>query len=219
MKLAVVTPSVLLATLLCVPTAMASPYDDHSPGVYVFGGGGMSNFNWDERDVRYSFGDGSLRRLEVDEQSSAARIGVGLAMGPHLALEMGYAHLGDIGASGYSDGSQVANKGYSAGRVDIDGRVDAVFIGLRLHTPMREPVGLYARLGLTSWELEGQLEDSRRRGDFLVEGSGPYAGAGMRLAISEYADIQLGYDYYLLDDDRSVELSADVVSLDMVLRF
>lgn len=208
-----------IAALLCTSSALASPYRSASPAMYVFGGVGMSDFNWQERDVRYSFGDGSLSGVEVDEQSSAARIGFGLPVGESLAFEMGYVNLGELSASGFSDGSQVLANGYSAGRVDIDGSFDALFFGLRLQTPAKEPIGLYARMGIAAWEFDGRVEDSNRRGEFLVEGSDPYVGAGMRLAVARNADIQVGYDYYVLDDDRSLDVSADVVSMDFVLRF
>ncbi|WP_022960234.1 outer membrane beta-barrel protein [Spongiibacter tropicus] len=218
MKYSVLSASALVLAL-SVPTAQASPYRSSSPSMYVFGGVGMSDFSWQERDVRYSFGDGSLSDVEVDEQSSAARIGFGLPVGESLAFEMGYVNLGDLTASGFSDGSQVLNNGYSAGRVDIDGSLDALFIGLRLQTPAKEPIGLYARMGIAAWEFDGRVEDSSRRGEFLVEGSDPYLGAGMRLAVARNADIQVGYDYYVFDDDRSIDMSADVVSVDFVLRF
>ena len=220
MKLSLLSRSVaVVAASLCVSSAMASPYRSSPPTMYIFGGVGMSDFNWEERDVRYSFGDGSLRNIDIDEQSSAARVGFGLPVGENLAFEMGYVNLGDLTASGFSDGSQVLNNGYSAGRVDIDGSLDALFFGLRLQTPAKEPIGLYARFGIAAWEFDGRVEDSSRRGEFLVEDSDPYVGAGMRLAVARNADIQVGYDYYVLDDDRSIDMSADVVSVDFVLRF
>ena len=97
--------------------------------------------------------------------------------------------------------------------------MDGVFLGVNVHTPQSEPVGLFARFGVYSWELDGTLEDSSRGGKFTVEGTDPYAGIGLRLAVAENASVTLAYDHYLLDDDESVKLSANTLSVDLVFSF
>ncbi|CAA0088483.1 Uncharacterised protein [Zhongshania aliphaticivorans] len=189
------------------------------PSMYLFGGASLSSYNFSRSDYRYSFGDGSLSDITLDTESTGVRIGMGFDFSPELGLEFGYVSLGSLSGSAVSDGSQVLNDGFSAGRVNMDADADGVFVGLNVHTPHREPVGMFARFGLYSWELEGTVEDSSRIGDFVVEGTDPYAGIGVRMSIAENAAVTLTYDYYLLDDDESINMSANTLSVDMVFRF
>ena len=189
------------------------------PAMYVFGGLGVSSFDFDRSDFRYSFGDGSLSNITLDTESSGGRIGFGFDFSPELGLEFGYASLGSLSGSAISDGSQVLTNGFSAGRVDMDADADGVFLGINVHTPYNEPFGLFARFGLYSWEIDGTLEDSSRSGQFTVEGTDPYAGIGVRMDIAQNASLTLAYDHYILDDDESIKTAADTFSVDMVLRF
>jgi opacity protein-like surface antigen len=189
------------------------------PSMYLFGGLSASKFDFEEGDLRYSFGDGSLSNARIDNESSALRFGFGFGISPELGLELGYVDLGTLTASAFSDGSQFVNNGYSTGRVDLDGDADGVFLGLNLHTPLHEQVGLFARFGVYSWEFEGTVEDSSRKGDFLVDGADPYIGVGARINLAENTSIQLAYDYYVMDDDKSLKTSVDTISVDIVLRF
>lgn len=189
------------------------------PSLYLFGGVSSSSFNFNRSDYRYSFGDGSLSDIKLDTESSGGRLGFGFDFSRELSLEFGYASLGSLSGSAISNGSQVLNNGFSAGRVDMDADVDGVFLGVNAHTPLSEPVGLFARFGVYSWEMDGTLEDSSRAGGFTVEGTDPYAGIGLRMAIANNASVTLAYDHYLLDDDESVELSANTLSVDLVFRF
>ena len=189
------------------------------PALYLFGGLSVSSFDFGRSDFRYSFGDGSLSNVKLDTESSGGRIGFGFDFSSELSLEFGYAALGSLSGSAISDGSQVLNNGFSAGRVDMDADADGIFLGVNVHTPHSEPVGLFARFGVYSWELDGTLEDSSRRGVFTVEGTDPYAGIGLRVQIAPNASLALAYDHYILDDDESIKLSADTLSLDMVFRF
>lgn len=191
-----------------------------APEFFVFGGLGASEFEADSDDIRYSFGDGSLRDVEVDNQSTAGRIGFGIVLTEQVSFELGYASLGTLSARGQSDGSQALNKGYAPGPVEIDGDVDGAFIGVRLHSPISEPAAAFVRAGLYSWTMEGWVEDSDRRGSFSIEGSDPYLGVGFMMALSPALAVSLSYDYYLLEDDnRAFDSAADVLSLDMVLSF
>lgn len=189
------------------------------PAMYIFGGVSSSSFNLDRSDFRYSFGDGSLSNVTVDTESGGARFGFGFGFSPELSFELGYASLGTLTGSGISDGSQFLNNGFSAGRVDMDANADGIFLGVNVHTPLDEPVGLFARFGIYGWELNGTLEDNSRSGQFAVEDSDPYAGIGLRLAVAENVSVVLAYDYYVLDDDESINISADTLSVDMVFRF
>ena len=191
-----------------------------SPNFYLFGGLGASEFTTDAGDIRYSFGDGSLRDIEVDNQSTAGRFGFGIVLSEAVSLELGYAHLGELSARAQSDGSQVLNNGYAPGPVAIDGDVDGAFFGVRFHTPMSEPASAFFRAGMYGWTMEGWVDDSDRRGQFTLEGSDPYVGVGFMMAISPAAAVSLSYDYYPLEDDRrSFDSAADVLSLDVVMSF
>jgi opacity protein-like surface antigen len=189
------------------------------PAMYIFGGLSTSSYDFDRSDFRYSFGDGSLSNIKTDTESGGGRFGVGFDFSPELGLEFGYASLGSLSGSAISSGSQVLNNGYSSGRVDMDADADGVFLGINVHTPNREQVGLFARFGVYSWELDGTVEDSSRSGEFTVEGTDPYVGAGLRLALAENASVTLAYDHYMLDDDESIKMSADTLSVDLVFRF
>jgi hypothetical protein len=189
------------------------------PSMYMFGGISASEYDFDTSDYRYSFGDGSLSDVRIDTDSHGLRAGVGFGFSPQLALELGFVDLGKMTTSSFSDGSQLANNGFAAGRVDMDADVDGVFFGVKLHTPIHEPVGLYARVGVYSWEFAGTLEDNSRRGKFTVDGTDPYVGVGLRFAVARNADLQIGYDHYVLDDDESVDMSANTLSADLVFRF
>lgn len=191
-----------------------------SPNFYVFGGLGASEFDTDAGDIRYSFGDGSLHDITVDNQSTAARFGFGLMLNEAVSIELGYASLGELGADARSDGSRVLNNGYAAGPVDIEGDVDGGFFGVRLHTAMSEPASAFVRAGLYGWNMEGRVEDSSRSGRFLLEGSDVYMGVGFMMALSPSAGVSLSYDYYMLEDDsRAFESAADVLSVDLLLAF
>ncbi|MFT7404001.1 outer membrane beta-barrel protein [Zhongshania sp.] len=220
-------PILTLAIISLLPTLAEADHQQrrsHSsyrsePAIYIFGGVSTSSFNFDRSDFRYSFGDGSLSDVTVDTESGGARFGFGFDFTPELSLELGYASLGTLTGSGISDGSQFLNNGFSAGRVDMDASADGVFLGVNVHTPHNQPVGLFARFGIYGWELDGTLEDNSRSGQFTVEGSDPYAGIGLRLAVAENISVVLAYDYYVLDDDESINISADTLSVDMVFRF
>ncbi|WP_373081553.1 outer membrane beta-barrel protein [Zhongshania sp.] len=219
-----ILPIMTLATVVTLPSLVLAEHGSSNryrsqPSMYVFGGLSATEYDFEASDFRYSFGDGSLSDVKIDNETNGLRFGVGFGFSPELALEMGFVDLGKLTASGVSDGSQVLNNGYSAGRVDMDAEVDGVFLGVRVHTPVREPMGAYARFGVYSWEFAGTLEDSSRSGKFSVEGTDPYIGIGLRFAVAHNADIQIGYDHYVLDDDESVNMSANTLSADLVLRF
>jgi hypothetical protein len=220
-KLSIITlAAVSLFPMLAEADHLRSSHSYRSgPSMYLFGGVSASSFDFDRSDYRYSFGDGSLSNITLNTESSGGRIGFGFDFSPELGLEFGYASLGSLSGSAISNGSQVLNNGFSAGRVDMDADVDGVFLGVNVHTPQTEPVGLFARFGVYSWELDGTLEDSSRGGKFTVEGTDPYAGIGLRLAVAENASVTLAYDHYLLDDDESVKLSANTLSVDLVFSF
>lgn len=215
---------------LCLALASAVAAAEHrggaysayrsGPQFYVFGGVGASEFDTEAADIRYSFGDGSLRDIEVDDQSTASRIGFGIVMSELLSVELGYASLGSLSAQAVSDGSQVLNEGYAPGRVDIDGDIDGAFVGIRLHSPISEPAAAFVRAGLYGWEMSGWVEDGERRGSFRIEGSDPYIGLGFMMALSPAVALALSYDYYPLEDDRkSFDSAADVLSMDVSLSF
>ncbi len=215
---------VTLTTLVVLPSLVhaehgASNRYRSGPSMYMFGGLSASEYDFEASDYRYSFGDGSLSDVQVDNESYGLRAGVGFGFSPQLALELGFVDLGKITSTSVSDGSQIANNGFAAGRVDMDADVDGVFFGVKVHTPIEEPVGLYARFGVYSWEFSGTLEDNSRQGEFSVEGTDPYVGIGLRFAVAHNADLQIGYDHYVLDDDESVNMSANTLSADLVFRF
>ncbi|MDF1693457.1 MAG: outer membrane beta-barrel protein [Zhongshania sp.] len=195
-----------------------SPYQS-GPSMYIFGGASAVEHDYDSSNFRYSFGDGSLSDIDTDNETGGLRLGLGFGFSPELALEMGFVDLGSITGTGFSDGSQLLTNGYTAGRVDMDGDVDGVFLGIKVHTPEREPMGLYARFGVYAWEFAGTVQDNSQGGKFSVEGTDPYVGVGLRFAVAENADLQIGYDHYVLDDDESVDMSANTLSADLVLRF
>jgi len=213
-----------LASVVVIPSLAIAEHRGRSsyqsgPSMYLFGGVSAVEHDYKSSDFRYSFGDGSLTDVHSDTETTGLRIGLGFGFSPELALEMGFVDLGNLTASGFSDGSQVLNNGYTAGRVDMDGDVDGVFLGVKVHTPEREAMGLYARFGVYAWEFAGTVEDNSRSGKFSVEGTDPYVGVGLRFAVAENADLQIGYDHYVLDDDESVNMSANTLSADLVLRF
>lgn len=216
-----------LATISVLPSLAEADHQQRSshasyrsePSMYIFGGLSTSSFDFDRSDFRYSFGDGSLSKVTLDTESGGARIGFGFDFSAELSLELGYAALGTLTGSGISDGSQFSNNGFSTGRVDMDANADGVFLGINIHTPRSEPIGLFARFGIYGWELNGTLDDSSRSGQFTVEGADPYAGIGLRLAVADDVSVVLAYDYYVLDDDESINISADTLSVDMVFRF
>ena len=219
-----ILPVMTLAALVAIPSVVLAEHGARNryqsgPSMYVFGGLSATEYDFEASDFRYSFGDGSLSDIRIDNDSNGLRAGVGFGFSPELALEMGFVNLGKLNASGFSDGSQLANDGYSPGRVDMDGDVDGVFLGVKVHTPVVEPIGLYARFGVYSWEFDGSVEDNSRRGKFSVEGTDPYIGIGLRFAVAHNADLQVGYDHYVLDDDESVNMSANTLSADLILRF
>lgn len=196
------------------------PYRSQSgPGMYLFGGAGITSFDYEDVDHRFSFGDGSLSNIEVDNDTAGARVGLGISFLPELALELGYVNLGELEAIATSNGSQALSGGYAPGRVFMEGDIDGAFVGARIQSPMDEPFGLFARAGVMAWEFSGTLEDSQQRGDFSVEGSDPYLGGGLRFAVGHNTAIEIGYEYYFLEDDASVEFAADRFSADFVLHF
>lgn len=212
----------VIAALTASVSAQANHYGrayNASPTMYLFGGVSSADSNLSEADVRFSFGDGSLGDIDQDNQSVAWHFGVGYRLGSALAMEFGYVDLGEFAVSAQSDGSSLANNGYAPGRVDIDGATDGVFIGLNVHTPDSEPVGLFLRGGIYGWEVEGQVQDSIGRGRFLVDGVDPYIGAGVRLALDKRIQVQLGYNYYFVDDDSALDFGAGVVGADLVFYF
>ena len=188
-------------------------------GIYAFGGLGHSDFDYSEEDFRYSFDDGTLRDIDQENTSAAARVGMGLMFSPGISVELGYANLGSFSARARSNGVNLGNNGFAAGRVDMDADADGAFVGLSLSSPMQESLGAYLRGGVYAWEVEGELEDSARHGRFSIEGSDPYVGGGIRLAISRQSSLQIGYDYYWLDDDESFEAGVGVVSADLMFYF
>ena len=219
-----ILPVMTLVTFIAIPSLAIAEHGRSSryssgPSMYVFGGLSATEYDFEASDFRYSFGDGSLSDIRIDNETNGLRAGLGFGLSPELALEMGFVDLGKLTASGFSDGSQLISNGYSAGRVDMDADVDGIFLGVKVHTPAQEPIGLYARFGIYAWEFDGSLEDSSRRGKFSVEGTDPYIGVGLRFAVAHNADLQIGYDHYVLDDDESVNMSANTLSADLVLRF
>ncbi|GAB3381424.1 porin family protein [Spongiibacter taiwanensis] len=211
-----------LAALAASVPAQANHYGrayNASPTMYFFGGVSSSDYNLSREDVRFSFGDGSLRSIDQDNQSVAWDVGVGYRIGPVLSMEFGYVDLGEFAVSAQSDGSAAALNGYAPGRVDIDASTDGVFLGLNVHTPDSEPVGLFLRGGIYSWEVEGQVQDSARRGRFLVDGVDPFVGAGVRLALDKHIQVQLGYNYYFVDDDSALDFGTGVVGADLFFYF
>jgi hypothetical protein len=195
-------------------------YRSSTPNMYIFGGVSASEFNFDREDYYYSFGDGSQSDVAIEDTSTGVRFGLGMPLSNEIAFEVGYVDLGDLSTSAFSDGSQSLNGGFAPGTVRMDGDLSGGFIGMRLNSPLSEPVGAFARFGLYAWEFDGTLEDSAQRGRFVVEGADPYVGLGVRMALAPNADVQLAYDYYLLEaDDKSMDFSADAVSVDFVLRF
>lgn len=220
--------SYLSAACLSLVASAATAGHLHSPsysshrdtGMYLFGGLGLSEFDYRRSDFRYSFGDGSLRDIALDTESTAVRFGVGLGLTPNVALEFGIASLGELHATAQSDGSRRAVNGYAAGEVEMDGDVGGGFFGVRLHSPLSEPASVFTRFGLYGWSMDGHVEDSDRRGEFTIEGTDPYFGVGVMMQLSREVSLSLAYDYYLLDDDeQSFESAADVLSMDVVFRF
>ncbi|MBD2859884.1 outer membrane beta-barrel protein [Spongiibacter sp. KMU-158] len=192
----------------------------HQPSAYFFGGVSVTQFDFGVDEYQYSFGDRSQSDISTNSDSTGGRIGFGLQLSQNLAFELGYVNLGDLSSEAFSDGSNVATGGFAPGNVFMDGDLSGATLGLRLSTPMSEPVGFFTRVGLYGWEFDGVLEDSQDRGRFTVTGTDVYLGLGLRLAMADNADVQLSYDYYPLEaEDKSMDFAADTVSLDFVLRF
>lgn len=217
LAVAAITTSILMPSASADHLGRSRSY--YEPSMYFFGGLGANEYSYDQQDFRYSFGDGSLSNIKQDNESATFRFGLGFGVGQNWSLEMGYADLGDFSATAISSGSGSVNNGYSPGRVDMDADISGGFLGVRVHTPNSEPVGLYARAGIYGWEAEGSVQNGGDIGHFLIEGTDPYVGFGLRLAVDRNINIELGYDHYILDDANSFKASANTLSADIVFRF
>ncbi len=218
----IITAQLLLFPLVCTASSYShvSYRSDFTSTAYVIAGISASQFEFDESDFRYSFGDGSLSNSDTETDSTGLRFGFGMPLNDSLAVELSYINLGDLSGQGISNGSHIGNGGFNPGQVKMEGDLSGGTLGVRISTSHSAPIGFFTRFGLHAWEFDGVLEDSQDRGRFIVEGSDIYLGLGARLAVAENADIQFSYDYYPLEaEDKSMDFAAESVSMDIVFRF
>ena len=163
--------------------ASAGAFAGAESGFYIGAGAGQWDFTLD-------FGESLIGGdEEVDGDDMVYKIIGGFNFGVvpliDLAVEVNYNFFDEVGEDATN------------GRADIDVHALNAFglAGLSFG-----PVGLYAKAGVTYWEVEYDLAGS----DDDEDGTDPVYGAGARLQLGNWS-VRAEYEYYDLDDIIDVE--------------
>ncbi|MCH8497737.1 MAG: porin family protein [Marinobacter sp.] len=136
-----------------------------------------------EADNRYldGLGDEGFR-----DGNLGAQVGLGYQFNPYVLAEVTWLALDVDRLFSELTGQNLYGKSL---RFSVDGSY-----------PLRDWVGVYGRGGWHRWDVTVRPDYGKGRTSFT--GSDPMAGAGLRFGTLDQVHLDLGYDYYRLDDLR-----------------
>jgi OOP family OmpA-OmpF porin len=114
----------------------------------------------------------------VDDEDNGYTMGIGVRMGPNVAIEGGYVDLGEV--SGNSSTLETTG----------------AFAGLGLFIPLQPGFELTGRAGLIAWDQDFKTPLSTMSDD----GTDIYFGIGAAFQVSRELHLTVGFDRYDIND-------------------
>lgn len=184
---------------------------------YIFGNIGMSKFDVGSAPAGFS----------VDDQDVATEIGIGYELNDTLALEVGYASLGETSVStvGTQSGTVYGSTVSVNGKIAVDSK--GFTFGVRGNAPLNDNLKMYGRLGLYNWTTDVSISGTTTINGTTYTGSASgeaddgtdfYFGAGAEYDLSDKFAITAGWTRFaptVLSEDVNV----DTFYLGGVLKF
>ena len=116
----------------------------------------------------------------VDDEDNGYTMGVGVRMGPNVAIEGGFVDLGEVSGTTFTR------------------ETTGAFAGLGLFIPLQPGFELTGRAGLIAWDVDtksgaGSVSSSD-------DGTDIYYGIGAAFQVSRELHLTVGFDRYDIDD-------------------
>lgn len=178
-----------LVAALCAAQATASDF-------YVGGAGGKSKYTMD-----------SYSTTMTQTRDDAYKVFGGLEFAPQVAVELGYAVLGN--SEGDFEG------------VPMRFRTDTLYVAVVGHFPVSPAVSLTGKLGTAASTTR---VDANVFGDIYSdqsESSSPMIGIGFRLDLNSNVSLVADYEYFgrVAESDEGEELRAGMASVGLRIAF
>lgn len=200
------TPRILPALLALAAFGVALPATAQVvPGYLGVGYAQHTNKQWNGSVID----DGSFSSIDVDDTDTGVRVMGGFGLSTHFSLELGYTNLGEVTASGTSDGSGLWSPGPVSARLSGTA-FDIAAVG-KWRGSAR--VSVLARLGLLFWESDAFLGETNFeiRGD--NDGDDVFFGFGVEVDVTRSLAVRGDIVRYNLDD-----FDVDSVGLTLIWR-
>lgn len=118
----------------------------------------------------------------VDDEDNGYTMGIGVRMGPNVAIEGGYVDLGEVSGDLFS-------------RETTGG-----FAGLGLFIPLQPGFELTGRAGLIAWDSDTTNTLGGLKSTESDDGTDIYFGIGAAFQVSRELHLTVGFDRYDIDD-------------------
>lgn len=138
---------------------------------------------------------GALGATSCDDEDTGWKVFGGYELNQNFAVEAAWVDLGEISASGPG--------------VSVTGEADGFVVDVKGMLPLNDQFGVFAKIGLISWELEGGGAAS----GFDDDGTDAMYGVGAHYMFTEQFGVVGEWEFYDTDDE------ADLLSIGALIKF
>lgn len=202
--------SVLLTGLLVVmaaPVYAAEANTNMASGFYATASVGQTRIDDKGLDDLGNMG------ISVDDTDTGYSIGLGYEFNKYVALEAGYANLGEASAS-YADSRGSANASVEA---------DGYYLGPKLTLPVTDKFAIFGKMGLFVWKADGRASGTGAFASPTVsasdDGTDLYFGVGMGYDVTDTLSVKAEWTRFRFDGGESSDTDVDFISAGLVFKF
>lgn len=199
--------SIMLVSTLAVPAASAI-----NKGTYF----GLASSETEGDASLSDFNDGSLTSGSVDDTDTGIKLFAGFQFTDSFAIEGGLVDFGGVTFDGISNGSV----SFAAGPVTAEVETDGVFFNV-IAMKTFPSLSLYGKLGVLSWDADGELVDTSGSfdlDDLGLEDSGESAMVGFGLEFRPKRKMAIRAEWEQYQDALVDERDIDFLSVTILFR-
>jgi OOP family OmpA-OmpF porin len=152
--------------------------------------------------------------FSTDKTDTGYSLGLGYTFNKYVAIEAGYADLGEMNRD-YADG---------IGAVNIKSEADGFYFGPQISLPVTDAFSIFGKVGLFAWDVDEKVSASGAYAatnglSASAHGTDVYFGAGMAYAITDTLSVKAEWIRYNNVGDKDTTDSADVDFISAGLTF
>ena len=192
-----------------------------STDTYVGLSFGTASPDTSEAELAASLTTATLTGVSIDDGDTGYRVFVGKQFMPHLAVELGYADLGEIDVNVDGDALDVPaflqqladNVPVAPSGITIDAVSEWTFADFNMEGDWAEKLSVHGRLGVFMWETEVSYTDAGVTYSNDDDGTDIRFGVGAGWKFNENFSARFDYEMY------SATTDVDMISLGAVYSF